>query len=166
MHKEKRQSYRGYLYIAVSAFLWGVGATLGRAAFTGRLLPGQQALRPIDPLILSQARITFAFLIFLPALLIVKGPRVFRVPPADLGRLALMGILGLAASNYTYYLAIQRTNIATAITIQYTAPVWVLLYVVIVQLAAAQPAKSDRRGACSRWDWVSDRGISPRRAAP
>lgn len=132
MHKEKRQSYRGYLYVAVSAFLWGVGATLGRAAFTGRLLPGQQALRPIDPLILSQARITFAFLIFLPALLIVKGPRVFRVPPADLGRLALMGILGLAASNYTYYLAIQRTNIATAITIQYTAPVWVLLYVVIV----------------------------------
>ena len=49
-----------------------------------------------------------------------------------MGRLALMGILGLAASNYTYYLAIQRTNIATAITIQYTAPVWVLLYVVIV----------------------------------
>jgi len=129
---QTRQSYRGYLYIATSAFLWGVGATLGRAAFTGRLLPGQQALRPIDPLILSQARITFAFLIFLPALLIARGPRVLRVPRADVGRLALMGILGLAASNYTYYLAIQRTNIATAITIQYTAPVWVLLYVLIV----------------------------------
>jgi drug/metabolite transporter (DMT)-like permease len=129
---QTRQSYRGYLYIATSAFLWGVGATLGRAAFTGRLLPGQQALRPIDPLILSQARITFAFLIFLPALLIARGLRVLRVPRADVGRLALMGVLGLAASNYTYYLAIQRTNIVTAITIQYTAPVWVLLYVVIV----------------------------------
>jgi DME family drug/metabolite transporter len=130
--KEKRQSYRGYLYIAISAFMWGVGATLGRAAFTGRLLPDQQTLRPIDPVILSQARITFAFLIFLPALLIARGARVLRVPAADLGRLALLGILGLAASNYTYYLAIQRTNIATAITIQYTAPVWVLLYVVVV----------------------------------
>jgi drug/metabolite transporter (DMT)-like permease len=40
--------------------------------------------------------------------------------------------LGLAASNYTYYLAIQRTNIATAITIQYTAPVWVWLYAAVV----------------------------------
>jgi DME family drug/metabolite transporter len=139
--KEKRQSSRGYRYIAISACVWGVGATLGRAAFTGRLLPGQQALRPIDPLILSQARITFAFLIFLPALLILRGPRVLRVPRSDLGRLALMGILGLAASNYTYYLAIQRTNIATAITIQYTAPVWVLLYVVTASWQMPSPQR-------------------------
>jgi drug/metabolite transporter (DMT)-like permease len=128
---EQRKSYRGYIYIATSAFLWGVGATLGRAAFTGKLLPGRQALQPIDPLILSQARITFAFLIFLPVLLISRGKRRLRLPAADLGRLALLGVLGLAASNYTYYLAIQRTNIATAITVQYTAPVWVLLYAVL-----------------------------------
>jgi DME family drug/metabolite transporter len=129
---EKGKSYRGYLYIASSALLWGVGATLGRAAFTGKLLPGRPALPPIDPLILSQARITFAFLIFLPALLAARGKSRLRVPAADLGRLALLGVLGLAASNYTYYLAIQRTNIATAITIQYTAPVWMLLYAAVV----------------------------------
>ena len=35
---------------------------------------------------------------------------------------------GVAASNYFYYLAIQRTNVATAIIVQYTAPVWVLVY--------------------------------------
>jgi len=130
---EKGKSYRGYLYIASSALLWGVGATLGRAAFTGKLLLGRQALQPIDPLILSQSRITFAFLIFLPALLTARGKGRLRVPAGDLGRLALLGVLGLAASNYTYYLAIQRTNIATAITIQYTAPVWVLLYAAVVE---------------------------------
>jgi DME family drug/metabolite transporter len=43
-------------------------------------------------------------------------------------RFFLLGILGVAASNYLYYLAIQRTNVATAIILQYTAPVWVLLY--------------------------------------
>jgi DME family drug/metabolite transporter len=43
----------------------------------------------------------------------------------------LLGVLGVAASNYLYYLAIQRTNVATAITLQYTAPVWVLLYTVL-----------------------------------
>jgi drug/metabolite transporter (DMT)-like permease len=42
----------------------------------------------------------------------------------------LLGVLGVAASNYCYYLAIQRTSVATAITVQYTAPVWVLLYTV------------------------------------
>jgi drug/metabolite transporter (DMT)-like permease len=36
----------------------------------------------------------------------------------------------VAVSNYFYYVAIQRTNVATAIIVQYTAPVWVLLYVV------------------------------------
>jgi DME family drug/metabolite transporter len=131
---EKHRSYLGYIYIAAAALLWGVGATLGRAAFTGRLIPGRQPLRPIDPLILSQARITFAFLIFLPALLIAKGKSGLRVTSRDLLQLALVGVLGLAASNYTYYLAIQRTNIATAITIQYTAPVWVLLYAIVAGL--------------------------------
>ena len=36
----------------------------------------------------------------------------------------------MAVSNYFYYVAIQRTNVATAIIVQYTAPVWVLFYVV------------------------------------
>ena len=42
----------------------------------------------------------------------------------------MLGIAGVVASNYFYYLAIQRTNVATAIIVQYTAPVWVLLYMV------------------------------------
>ena len=40
----------------------------------------------------------------------------------------------MAASNYFYYLAIQRTNVATAIILQYTAPIWVLLYAVARRL--------------------------------
>ena len=39
-------------------------------------------------------------------------------------------MLGVAASNYFYYFAIQKTSVAIAIILQYTAPVWVLLYVV------------------------------------
>lgn len=42
----------------------------------------------------------------------------------------ILGMLGVAASNYFYYVAIQRTSVAIAIIVQYTAPVWVLLYVV------------------------------------
>jgi len=126
---ETRKPVRGYLYIAAAALLWGVAASLGRAAFTGRL-PGLHALRPIDPLILSQSRATFSFLVLLPILGLLRGERRLRLPAADLRQAFLIGVLGVAASNYFYYLAIQKTNVATAIIVQYTAPIWVLLYTV------------------------------------
>jgi DME family drug/metabolite transporter len=103
---------------------------MGRAAFTGRLLPHGQALRAIDALILSQSRATFSLLVLLAVLLVVRGPRRLQLPMIDVRRMFVLGILGVAASNYLYYLAIQRTNVATAIILQYTAPVWVLLYTV------------------------------------
>jgi drug/metabolite transporter (DMT)-like permease len=107
-----------------------MAATLGRAAFTGRLLPGG-ALRAIDPLILSQSRTTLSLVVLLPVLLIRRGAPALRVPGRDVVRFLLIGVFGVAASNYLYYLAIQRTNVATAIILQYTAPVWVLLYTVL-----------------------------------
>ncbi len=135
-----QHAYRGYLYIACSAVLWGTSASLGRAAFTGRLFPGSGITR-IDPLILSQARTTFSCIVVFAALLLVRGARRFRLPAADLGRLFVLGLAGVAASNYFYYLAIQRTNVATAIIVQYTAPVWVLLYMVARRLERATFAK-------------------------
>jgi drug/metabolite transporter (DMT)-like permease len=121
---------RGYLFIASAAFLWGVSAVLGRAVFTGRLKFAGAALRPIDPLILSQSRTTCSLLVLLPLLLGFKGWRRIKLPARDLAYCFVLGTFGVAVSNYFYYVAIQRTNVATAIIVQYTAPVWVLLYVV------------------------------------
>jgi drug/metabolite transporter (DMT)-like permease len=69
--------------------------------------------------------------VLLPVLLARRGASALRVPGRDLVQLVLLGIFGVAVSNYFYYLAIQRTNVATAIILQYTAPVWVLLYTVV-----------------------------------
>ena len=137
--KAGRHPLRGYFYIGSAAFLWGISATLGRAAFTGHLLPGGASLGAslgsplgkIDPLILSQSRATLSLAVLLPVLLGRRGASALRVPGRDLLQFFLLGILGVAASNYLYYLAIQRTNVATAIILQYTAPVWVLLYAVV-----------------------------------
>jgi drug/metabolite transporter (DMT)-like permease len=130
--KSGPRAVRGYFYIGTAAFLWGVSATLGRGAFTGHALFGAislgASLRDINPLILSQSRATLSLAVLLPILLARRGPSALRVPGRDLVRFFLLGILGVAASNYLYYLAIQRTNVATAIILQYTAPVWVLLY--------------------------------------
>jgi drug/metabolite transporter (DMT)-like permease len=100
--------------------------------FTGKLPLGSSVavLHPIDPLILSQTRTTFSLLVLLPFLVISQGWRRIRLPSRDLTYCFLLGTLGVAVSNYFYYVAIQSTNVATAIIVQYTAPVWVLLYVV------------------------------------
>jgi drug/metabolite transporter (DMT)-like permease len=120
---------RGYFFIASAAFLWGVSAALGRAVFTGKLALSGEAAHPIDPLILSQTRTSFSLLILLPVLA-RRGWRRIALPTPDLIQCLVLGMLGVAASNYFYYVAIQKTSVAIAIIVQYTAPVWVLLYVV------------------------------------
>lgn len=124
----KAPRFRGYLYIAAATFLWGISATMGRAVFTGRW--GGHAMSPIDPLILAQSRTTVSFLVLLPILLWLRGTRGLAMPKRDILQVFVLGVFGVAASNYFYYLAIQKTNVAIAITLQYTAPVWVLLYMV------------------------------------
>jgi drug/metabolite transporter, DME family len=137
---------RGYFYIAGAAFLWGISATLGRAAFTGHPLLGTLSfggsLKKIDPLILSQTRATLSLAVLLPVLLVRRGASSLRVPKRDLMQFFALGVLGVAVSNYFYYLAIQRTNVATAIILQYTAPVWVLLYTAVRGAQRPSPRRS------------------------
>jgi DME family drug/metabolite transporter len=136
----RRHSYRGYVYIAAAAFAWGISATLGRAAFSGRLLP-ESGIAKINPLILSQCRTTFSFLALLLILIPRRGVSALRLPWRDIAKIFVLGLAGVAASNYFYYLAIQRTNVATAIIVQYTAPVWVLIYMVARGKERPTPAK-------------------------
>ena len=42
-----------------------------------------------------------------------------------------MGIIGGAGSNFTYYFTIAQTNVATAILLQYMAPLGVLSFAVV-----------------------------------
>jgi DME family drug/metabolite transporter len=125
----RQNPLRGYFFIISSAFMWGVCAALGRAVFTGKIPLAGEAAHPIEPLILSQTRTTFSLLVLLPILLRFGRQRI-AMPSRDLLRCLVLGLLGVAASNYFYYVAIQKTSVAIAITVQYTAPVWVLLYVV------------------------------------
>jgi drug/metabolite transporter (DMT)-like permease len=137
----KAHLFRGYAYIAAAALCFGISANLGRAAFTGRLLAGTPALRSIDPLILAQTRTTFSLLLLAPFLWWRRGRVGMALPRPDLVRCLVLGVLGVAASNYFYYYAIQKTNVAVAIILQYTAPVWVLLYMVARARQRATPQR-------------------------
>jgi drug/metabolite transporter (DMT)-like permease len=131
---------RGYLSIAAAALCWGVAATLGKAVFSGRLLAGSQTVRPIDTLILTQTRVSFGLLILAPLVLWRGGRDALRLPARDVLRCVVLAVFGVAGSNFFYFYAISKTTVATAIILQYTAPVWVLLYLVARrrQRAAAQ----------------------------
>lgn len=98
--------------------------------FTGKFALSGESAHPIDPLILSQTRTSFSLLVLLPILVGRRGWQRIKLPTPDLVQCLIIGMLGVAASNYFYYVAIQRTSVAIAIIVQYTAPVWVLLYVV------------------------------------
>lgn len=77
---------------------------------------------------LAQSRATLALLILLPLLSLARGVNFLRGNPRELRDAALLGTLGIAGSNFLYYFAIQKTSVATAIILQYLAPVFVLLY--------------------------------------
>ncbi len=50
----------------------------------------------------------------------------------DLWKFGILGIVGISLTNYTYYFTAKESSVATAILVQYSAPVWVVLYSVFV----------------------------------
>lgn len=102
---------------------------MGRAVFTGRVTIAGHFVPKIDPLMIAQGRTTIALLVLAP-LLLLRNRDALKVGATHLAQFLPLGVLGLAASNYFYYLAIERTSVATAIVLQYVAPVWVLVYMV------------------------------------
>jgi drug/metabolite transporter (DMT)-like permease len=119
--------WRGYFFIAAASFCWGGAAVFGKAIFNGTLFSGHTL---ISPVVLTQARTSFAVLVLGLLLLLRFGRSIFSIRRHDLVLCALVGTLGVACSNYFYYFAVQKTTVSLAITVQYTAPVWVLLYMV------------------------------------
>jgi len=123
----EKHPWRGYFFIATATFCWGAAATFGKAIFSGSLFSGRAM---ISPMVLTQARTTFTILVLAPLLFLRFGRSIFRIQKHDLALCAVVGTLGVACSNFFYYLAVQKANVSLAITVQYTAPIWVLIYMV------------------------------------
>src|SRR6185437_14800192 len=121
-------SLAGVLLYSCCHFLLGRRCHRGQSHFQcPRLCCSRQNLAPRP----VQARTTFAVAVLGIFLILRYGPRFFRIGRRDLLLCALTGTLGLAGSNYFYYLAIEKATVAIAITLQYTAPVWVLITMVL-----------------------------------
>ena len=84
----------------------------------------------VDAARLSQLRSAGAALILLVALGLAR-PALLRVERRELPGLAVLGILGLAAVHATFFVSIDRLEIGPAVTIQYLAPLALLVWLAV-----------------------------------
>ena len=81
----------------------------------------------VGPFELSQMRSLGSWLILL-AVLGLARPGLLRVERGELPSLAFLGVAGLAAVHASYFAAIERLEIGPAVTIQYLAPLLLLVW--------------------------------------
>jgi drug/metabolite transporter (DMT)-like permease len=108
---------RGYLLAALAAAGWAAGGLTAKLLFVNS--------ERIDPAALSAARALLSTLMLLVFLGLFRR-RELAVRVRDLPFFALFGIVGLALVHFTYFMTIQRTNVPTAILLEYLAPILVL----------------------------------------
>ncbi len=92
-------------------------------------------------MLVVQSRVIIAA-VFLVTVLALFNRRLLIVSPRHILDFALLGIIGVAGSNYTYYMAIQITNVGIAILMQYTAPTLVAIYMVLSRQERVSGVKS------------------------
>jgi len=120
----------GYGLAAFAAISWATGGLVAKwllapldPATANWLVPptGYE----LDPVVLAGARAIGASVILI-AYLALRRPDTLKVKFGDLWFLDVFGVLGLAAVHITYFQTIDHTDVATAILLQYLAPVIVL----------------------------------------
>ena len=116
-----RSFTRGMLFVVLAVSLWGGSASLAKYLFLTRY----------DPLIITQTRSSLSFLL-LAAYFLAVDRSVFRIPVRDLHKFLFIGVIGVAATNFTYYFTVKASTVATAILVQNSAPALVMIYAAAV----------------------------------
>jgi drug/metabolite transporter (DMT)-like permease len=120
---------RGYALAAVAAALWAVNASIARSLIDDGM----------GPLRLAQLRSAGAFVLLVAALAATR-PDLLRVERHAIPSLAFLGIAGLAFVHAAYFLAIDRLQIGAAVTIQYLAPLVLLVWLRVVHGRRLRPS--------------------------
>lgn len=109
---------RGYLLYLTAALLFGINGTVSKVLL--------QSVG--DAARVSQLRVTAAFLILLVVVAATKRSAL-RLRRAEVGPIAAYGVLGVAMTQWLYFVAIERMPIGIALLIEFTAPIMVVLWV-------------------------------------
>lgn len=128
----KKQIFKGTLYAVVAGCMFGISGIFGQLFF--RDYHG-------SPLWITSTRLTIAGIILLAMSFSRDHKRFFDVwkSKKNMPTLFLYVFGGVFSVQYFYYVAIQLSNSATATILQYTAPVFIMLYLLIFQRQVPKP---------------------------
>ena len=118
----KMDKFRGYIYILIGATLWGVSGAVAKSLFNIGISPAE----------LVHIRLTLATLT-LGLLLVFFDRKRMVVALKDLPYFLILGFIGVAGVQYSYYYTISKIHVGPAVLIQYLSPMWVALYAFIFQ---------------------------------
>ncbi len=109
--------FTGYALYLTASVLFALNGTVAKSI----LLTG------IDPARLSQVRVTGAFLLLLLFVAITR-PEALRLSKKEIPILLAYGILGVAMTQYLYFVALTYLPVSVALLIEFTAPVMIALW--------------------------------------
>jgi drug/metabolite transporter (DMT)-like permease len=113
-----RRPRLGYAMAVAAAVLFAINGTVSKVILTGSSM---------TTLPLTQLRATGAFAC-LAAFLLLTAPGKLRVAREELALLAFYGVVGFAAVQWLYFVAIERLPIGIGLLLEFTAPVLVALW--------------------------------------
>jgi drug/metabolite transporter (DMT)-like permease len=119
---DQQQARLGYLYVSLAGLLFAISGTSSKFLFNSGITPYQ----------LIQMRTTLAFTGLL-IWLCLRHLALLKISINDLPYFLALGVFGIGAAQFLYLFAISKINVAVAILLHYTGPVFVALYVVFVQ---------------------------------
>jgi drug/metabolite transporter (DMT)-like permease len=112
----------GYAFTLAAAGFFAVNGTVSRLALDA-------GIRPTN---LTALRCTGAALGLLVVLAVVAPDRL-RISWREVPSLAVFGVVGVALTQFLYYVAIGRMPVGIALVFEMTAPVFIALYVWVVR---------------------------------
>ena len=106
---------------------------LGSLFFAISSIPAKLAMESgLSAFRLTQIRTIGAFLVLF-SYVYLKNKQSLRINRKELPILIAFGVFGFAAVNLFYFLAIQRLNVGVALIIEFTAPIWIALWMRFIQ---------------------------------
>ena len=114
--------HRAELFLVTAAMGFAVGGIAAKILREANL----------DAFRLTQIRITSAALILL-IISLLKGKQQLYVKRSEIKDLVLFGVIGIAVVNSFYYFALKYLYVSVALIIEFTAPIWIALYLRFVK---------------------------------
>ena len=111
------KNIRHEAYLILGAFFFALNSVPAKLVMEGG----------ISPFRLTQIRISGAFLLLF-VYVFFRNRKGLRISKSEIPSLIAFGVIGFAVVNGLYFSAIERLNVSIALIIEFTAPIWIVLW--------------------------------------